>query len=244
MNLSVLVNIAGIANAVHVTLWQSITNPQCHDSSFSICQLIAIYQCLCLCLSLPFNVFHCISLSLIVFHCLSMSFIVFRWNKSLTHSLTRPPIELSWTTKNSAPTLTALDPAQAHRGAARPRLPWHLWTKAVISYFDFALDFLVFAIPYLVKNKKNDNSTIITTEYTKLDTMAARKTILVFLVRYLLRGSVVWILVNFIEEKKTVVARSITVIFHLNFLFNFFFHFRTKIQNPDFILVFFWQSGT
>ena len=109
----------------------------------------------------------------------------------------------------------------------------------MIFYLDFAFDFLVFAIPYLVKNKKNDNSTIITTEYTKLDTMAARKTILVFLVRYLLRGSVVWILMNFIEEKKTVSARSITVIFDLNFSFNFFFICRTKIQNPDIILVFF-----
>ena len=31
-------NIAKIANAVQVTLWLSITNPQCHDSSFQICQ--------------------------------------------------------------------------------------------------------------------------------------------------------------------------------------------------------------
>ena len=31
-------NIARIANAVQVTLWLSITNPQCHDSSFQNCQ--------------------------------------------------------------------------------------------------------------------------------------------------------------------------------------------------------------
>ena len=31
-------NIARITNAVQVTLWLSITNPQCHDSSFQICQ--------------------------------------------------------------------------------------------------------------------------------------------------------------------------------------------------------------
>ena len=31
-------NIARIANAVHVTLWLYVTKPQCHDSSFSICQ--------------------------------------------------------------------------------------------------------------------------------------------------------------------------------------------------------------
>ena len=33
-----LSNIARIANAVQVTIWSQITNPQCHDSSFAICQ--------------------------------------------------------------------------------------------------------------------------------------------------------------------------------------------------------------
>ena len=68
-----------------------------------------------------------------------------------------------------------------------------------------------------------------------LDTMVARKTI-VSLVGYLLIGWVVWIIVNFIE--KTVSARSITVIFDFDISFNLFY-FRTKIQNPDIILVFF-----
>ena len=35
---NIKLNIARIVNAVQVTLWLSITNPQCHVSSFAICQ--------------------------------------------------------------------------------------------------------------------------------------------------------------------------------------------------------------
>ena len=38
IQLPFFLNIARIANAVHVTLWMSVTNPHCHGMSFSICQ--------------------------------------------------------------------------------------------------------------------------------------------------------------------------------------------------------------
>ena len=88
-----------IARTVQVTLWLSITSPQCNDSSFSICHCVTkslnlrlrlrLHLCLSLFtmffivfhyLALSFIFFPCLSLSLlsfIAFHCLSLSFIVF-----------------------------------------------------------------------------------------------------------------------------------------------------------------------
>ena len=76
-------------NAVLVTPWLLINNPQCHDSIFSICQARIVtksslnrYQCN-VSVSVPVSVsvavsdYHCLSLSFIFFLCLSLSFVVF-----------------------------------------------------------------------------------------------------------------------------------------------------------------------